>query len=84
MNQWNASQITVRIAGNTPTGFVTFYVDGKPKLTRAVSNGTATALTDELVGGCAAYCSHQVIGQYTGDANNSTGWNTFQLVFQRD
>lgn len=84
MNQWNVSQITATVAGNSPTGFVTFYVDGKQKFTRPVVNGTVTALTEELVGGCSSYCSHQVIGQYTGDSNNPTGWNTFQLVYQRD
>lgn len=84
VNQWNTSQITATVAGNAPTGSVTFFVDGKPKLTRPLVNGAATVYPEELVPACNVYCPYQVIGQYTGDANNPPGWNSFSLLFQRD
>jgi large repetitive protein len=62
---------TVICTGFTPTGSVTFAIDGAPGTPVALSGGTATFTTSSLSAG-----SHMVTASYTGDTNCAASTST--------
>jgi hypothetical protein len=76
---FTAAVAGVAAGSNAPTGGVLFLIDGQPKATAAVHNGTASLTTSSLSLG-----AHTVQAQYAGDVNFDAGSATLSPDEQID